>query len=141
MHPKNVSAFLDQGLSPLMPKTRRLLDLQRALTDALPPALAQACLVANVKQGKVLVYATNSAVAAKLRLLGSALQTRLSQVAGEVTGLDVQVQVPPQSGARRPAKPPLSAPALQALRELERQLVDPSIKKVITALLDANDKG
>ena len=93
-HPKNPCAFLNQpdGIAPLMPQARRLIELRKILAAMLPESLARSCSIANYKQGKVVIFAANGATAAKLKLMLPTLSEQLSQRGIEVTGLEVCVQ-------------------------------------------------
>src|SRR5438046_9342582 len=91
---KNRDAFLNQpdGIAPLMPQARRLIELREILAAVLPESLARCCSIANFKQGKVVIFAANGAIAAKLKLMLPTLLEQLSKRAMEVTGLEVSVQ-------------------------------------------------
>ena len=91
---KNPCAFLNQpdGIAPLMPQARRLIELREILAAILPESLARCCSIANYKQGKVVIFAANSAIAAKLNFMLPTLSEQLSKRAKEVTGLEVCVQ-------------------------------------------------
>ena len=91
---KNPCAFLNQpdGIAPLMPQARRLIELREILATILPESLARCCSIANYKQGKVVIFAANGATAAKLKLMLPTLSGQLSKRAKEVTGLEVCVQ-------------------------------------------------
>src|SRR5215831_16109981 len=94
MHMKNPCAFLDQadGASALMPQAERLLELRKIFSSLLPDSLARRCSVANYKQGRVVVFASDGATASKLKLMLPSLLEQLSGRATEVTGLAVVVQ-------------------------------------------------
>src|SRR3989442_14409881 len=68
---KTPYAFLDQpdGIAPLMPQARRLIELREILAAVLPESLARCCSIANYKQGNVVIFAANGAIAAKLKLM------------------------------------------------------------------------
>lgn len=91
---KNLCAFLNQpdGIASLMPQARRLIELREMLAAILPESLARCCSIANYKQGKVVIFAANGAIAAKLKLMLPTLSEQLSKRAKEVTGLEVCVQ-------------------------------------------------
>ena len=91
---KHPYAFLNQpdGIAPLMPQARRLIELRQILAAVLPESLARYCSIANLKQGKVVIFAANGAIAAKLKLMLPTLLEQLSKRAMEVTGLEVCVQ-------------------------------------------------
>jgi hypothetical protein len=91
---KNPYAFLNQPdcIAPLMPQARRLIELREVLAAVLPESLARCCSIANFKQGRVVIFAANGAIAAKLKLMLPTLLEQLSRRALEVTGLEVSVQ-------------------------------------------------
>jgi len=91
---KNPCAFLNQpdGIAPLLPQARRLIELREILAAVLPESLARYCSIANYKQGKVVIFAANGAIAAKLKLMLPTLSEQLSKRGIEVTGLEVLVQ-------------------------------------------------
>jgi len=75
-----------------MPQARRLIELREILAAVLPESFARYCSIANYKQGKVVIFAANGAIAAKLKLMLPTLAEQLSKRAIEVTGLEVCVQ-------------------------------------------------
>ena len=136
MYTKNPCAFLDQpeGIAPLMPQARRLIELRRILATVLPQSLARRSSIANIKQGKVIVFAANGAVAAKLRLMSPALLEQLSKRGIEVTGLEVRVQPPAPTPQVFEKSSEISDEAIFRLRELCGQLPDSKLKNVIGQL-------
>jgi len=133
MHPKNPCAFLNQpdGIAPLMPQARRLIELRKILAAMLPESLARSCSIANYKQGKVVIFAANGATAAKLKLMLPTLSEQLSQRGMEVTGLEVCVQ-PLSSGSQvveKSAK--ISLEATLGLMRLCEQLPDSELKTTL----------
>jgi len=133
MPTKNPCAFLDQaeGIAPLMPQARRLIELRRILATVLPESLARQSSVANVKQGKVIVFAVNGAVATKLRLMSPALLKQLSLRGIEVTGLEVRVQ-PTAPSAQVPEKSTkMNSVVASSLADLCEQLPDSELKSVV----------
>jgi hypothetical protein len=81
------------NLRSLAQLARRLEDLQHLLFEALPPALAAASRVSNLKSGLLVISAENAAVAAKLRQLAPRLLSHLEKSGIQVTGIRVDVQV------------------------------------------------
>ena len=127
---KNPYAFLNQpdGIAPLMPQARRLIELREILAAVLPESLARCCSIANFKQGKVVIFAANGAIAAKLKLMLPTLLKELSKRALEVTGLEVCVQPlasDPQA-VEKSAK--MSVEAAAGLSQLCEQLPDSELK-------------
>jgi len=135
MHPqnmpaKNPCAFLNQpdGIASLMPQARRLIELRGILAAVLPGPLARSCSIANYKQGKVVIFAANSAAAAKLKLMRPTLSEQLSKRGVEVTGLEVRVQplAPERQVIEKSAK--MSTEAAAGLAGLCEQLHDSELK-------------
>ena len=133
MPTKNPCAYLNQpdGIASLMPQARRLIELRGILTAALPESLARSCSIANYKQGKIVIFAANSAVAAKLKLLSPALLEKLSKRAIEVTGLEVRVQPLNLAGQPVEKSAKMSAEAVRGLGRLFEQLPDSELKTVL----------
>jgi len=133
---KNPCAFLNQAdsIAALMPQAERLIMLREILSSLLPEPLARRCSVANYKQGRVLIFASNGATAAKLKLMLPALLEQLSGRAMEVTGLDVAVQAlgPEQQVSEKKAK--LSSQAASGLGQLCDQLPDSELKSVLARI-------
>ena len=73
MHPKNLRSFLADGISSLIPQAQRLIELRQVIAGLLPTNLRRSSSIANYKQGKIVIFAENSAVAAKLKLLAPGL--------------------------------------------------------------------
>jgi hypothetical protein len=130
MHPKNPCAFLNQpdGIGSLMPQARRLIELRGTLSAVLPEPLARWCSIANYKQGKVVIFAANSAVAAKLKLMGPTLLKKLSKRGIEVTGLEVRVQPLDHERQVFEKSSKMSAEAAASLVGLCEQLPDSELK-------------
>ena len=130
---KNPCAYLTQpdGIASLMPQALRLIELRGILAAALPESLARSCSVANYKQGKIVIFAANSAVAAKLKLLSPALLEELSRRAVEITGLEVRVQPLNSEGQPVEKSAKMSAEAVQGLGRLFEQLPDSELKTVL----------
>ena len=137
MHMKNPCAFLDQadGASALMPQAERLLELRKILASLLPDSLARRCSVANYKQGRVIVFASNGATAAKLKLMLPSLLDGLSGRAREVTGLEVVVQAR-EEGLQVPDKSAkMSEAATSTLAAFSEQLPDSELKTVVSRIV------
>jgi hypothetical protein len=127
---KNPCAFLNQsdGIAPLMPQAKRLIELREILAAVLPESLARCCSIANYKQGKVVIFATNGAIASKLKLMLPTLLEQLSRRAMEVTGLEVCVQ-PLNSDSQLVEKSAkMSQEAALELTRLCEQLPDSELK-------------
>jgi hypothetical protein len=136
MPTKNPCAFLSQpdAIASLMPQARRLIELREILAAALPESLARHCSIANYKQGKVVVFAANSAVAAKLKLLSPGLSEELSRRAIEVTGLEVRVQPLNSEGQPVEKSAKMSIAAIGAVGRLAGQLSDSELKTALARI-------
>jgi hypothetical protein len=133
---RNAGAFLDQaeGVSSLMPKAKRLLALRRILLRALPANLARSCSIANATQEKIVLFAENSAIAAKLKLLAPSLREQFLKSGVEATSVVVQVQPPQFTPAQNKKQSVVSEAAAQALRQLSSQLPDSELKQHVDEL-------
>lgn len=133
MHTKNPCALLTQadGIASLMPQARRLLELRRIFAAALPQSLADSCSLANYKQGNVVVYAFNGAVAAKLNLLRPTLLEQLSKRGVEITGLDIRVQPRDASAQTIEKSSKITPAATHNLNRLYEQLPDSELKNAV----------
>ena len=133
---KNPCAFLNQpdGIAPLMPQARRLIELREMLAAVLPESLARWCSVANYKQGKVVIFAANGATAAKLKLLLPTLLEQLSKRAVEVTGLEVRVQALDSEHQVVEKSAKMSGEAASELAQLCEQLPDSELKIAIRTI-------
>jgi hypothetical protein len=80
----------DNGLARLSAHARRLLRLQRVFLSATPLSLQSR--IANLRSGRIVIHARNSAVAAKLRQIEPRLTDVFRSEAAEVTGIDIRVQ-------------------------------------------------
>lgn len=133
---RNAGAFLDQaeGVSSLMPKAKRLLELRRILLRALPANLAGSCTIANAAQGKIVLFAENSVIAAKLKLLAPSLRDQFLKSGVEATTVIVHVQPPQFTPAQIKKSSVVTEAAAQALRQLSSQLPDSELKEHIDRL-------
>jgi len=127
---KNPCAFLNQadGIAPLMPQARRLIELREILAAVLPESLARHCSIANYKQGKVVIFAANGAIAAKLKLMLPTLSEQLSKRGIEVTGLEVCVQPLASDSQVVEKSAKMSVEAASGLARLCEQLADSELK-------------
>jgi hypothetical protein len=130
MPTKNPCAFLNQpdGIASLMPQARRLIELRGILSAVLPPSLARRSSIANYKQGKVVIFAASSTVAAKVKLMRPTLVEQLSQRGVEVTGLEVRVQPLDHERQVFEKSSKISAEAAARLARLCEQLPDSELK-------------
>jgi hypothetical protein len=138
MHAKRIGQYLDSsaGVGRLASQAACLLAIRQVLAGALPEPLRQSCAIANYKQGKVIVLAENSAVAARLRILAPSLVELLGETGLNVTGLKVEVQPGVRSRMQVTEKKTLllSSTAACALERAARQLPEGELKRAVGAL-------
>ena len=135
MQAAKVGRFLESGLNALMPHAERIRELRDALERHIPANLRRSCCIANYVQGKVVIFADNGAVAAKLRLLAPTLQTALLQGAGQITSIEVRVQ-PLSPIIYTQIARQLSPKAAERLREISAQLPDSELKNVMRRMAE-----
>ncbi len=136
MHSKNLDAYLVQadGINSLMPQAKRLLELRQILLEVLPKPLAEFATVANYRQGKIVIFAANAAIAAKLKLLGPAIKDRFVTRGLQVTSLEIEVQPGQGVGSARAKTAILTDTARQALASLASQLAESKLKSTISTM-------
>jgi len=139
MHAKKLDKLLTSAteVGPLMPQAAELLDLGQALRELLPDSLRGLCQIARVKQGKVVIFAENNAIGARLRVLEPTIVAALGRRGRNVTGIEVRVQV----GMPRPADAGragvrLSPAAGAALRALGERLPDSPLRDAVRSLAE-----
>ena len=134
---KNPCAFLDQteGVAALMPQAERLLKLRKILASLLPDSLARHCSVANYKQGRVIIFASSGATAAKLKLMLPSLREGLSGRAKEVTGLEVVVQAREAEPQVADKSAKMSEAATSTLAAFGDQLPDSELKTAVSRIV------
>jgi hypothetical protein len=137
MHMKNPCAFLNQadGIAALMPQAERLIELREILASLLPESLARRCSVANYKQGRVVIFAANGTIAAKLKLMLPTLLEQLSGRATEVTGLEVVVQAPTSERQVIEKYSKISPETVSGLAGLCEQLPDSELKTALSRIV------
>ncbi|TMH29955.1 MAG: DUF721 domain-containing protein [Betaproteobacteria bacterium] len=111
-------------LQPVLAKTRDLRAFSELVRNFLTAELHTQTRVANFKDGKLVLLAANSAVAAKLRLLAPALERFLQERRMQVNLVSVRVQ--PIESLKKACDAQksvhFSTPALERLRELHERL-------------------
>lgn len=130
MQSKKLRAFMETGINALMPHAEQVISLRQILGDILPANLRRSCDIANYSQGKVVIFAENSAIAAKLKLMAPTLLRDLSQRVAQVTAIDVRVQ--PRTAAAQPViQRKMTEEATRSLLKLGEQLADSELKDAI----------
>ena len=134
MHSKNLRSYLDSavGIAGLLPQAERLIELRRIYSKLVPQQLLRSSSIVNYKQQKVVIFAENNAIAAKLRLLSPRLVNDFSKCGVEVTGIRLEVQ-PRQTPlkASLPKQARLSRAGTDSLEALARQLPDSTLKQAL----------
>lgn len=119
-----------------------LLRLRESASLVIPAALLRSASIANFKQGKVVIFAENNAIAAKLRLFEPRMIDVWARQGVQVSSIRCEVQpgraggLAPQKGAR------LSPAAADALGALEAGLpADSPLREAVGALTRRARKG
>ena len=133
---KNLNAYLAQtdGINSLMPQAKRLLELRHVLLEILPKPLAELATVANYRQGKIVIFAANSAIAAKLKMLGPTLKDHFVTRGLQVTALEIEVQPSQGTGSTHPKAAVLTERAREALADLASQLAESQLKSTVSIM-------
>ena len=137
MHSKNLRAYLDSavGIAGLLPQAERLIELRRTYSKLVPQQLLRSSSIGNYKQQKVVIFAENNAIAAKLSLLSPRLVSDFSKSGFEVTGIRIEVQ--PRQTTQPEAKPKLarlSQAGAERLEALAARLPDSPLKQAVSLM-------
>jgi hypothetical protein len=117
---------------------QRLLRYQRHLEAVLPPALRSHTRVANLRAGKLVIYASNASVAAKVRNCAPRLAEVFATEGTKLSEIDVRVQPLLDTPIHQaPVPKPLPSAARQrALNELADKLpTDSALREPLKRLL------
>lgn len=127
----------DGELQPVISKTRDLRALAGVVHGFLSADLARCTRVGNLKDGKLTLIATHSAVAAKLQLLAPALIRILHDRRWQVTSLSVRVQpnAPRTAPPERQKTVYLSTHALDSLRSLHSRMSPSPAREALGKML------
>jgi hypothetical protein len=137
MHSKNIRAYLDSasGIAALLPQAERLIELRRIYNELVPQQLSRSSSIVNYKKETVVIFAENSAIAAKLKLLSSRLVNDFLKRGVQVTGIRVEVQ-PREEPAKGP--PPkqakLSTAGAENLDALAKRLPESKLKQALAVM-------
>ncbi len=137
MQAKRLGEYLDLGgTTRLVPQAALLLAIRQRLSEVLPDNLQRSCVIANYKQGVVVVIAGTNATAAKLRHLEPRMIEILGKRGLKATGIKVDVQPARSFAMQVPEKKALllSAGARAALARLECQLPDSRLRRAVRRL-------
>ena len=115
-----------------------LLELLRIVIPVLPGEIAQYCSIANYKDGKLVIFAENNAVAAKLRLLAGGLPKKISvhlqQTGRQVTAVVIEVQPRVRAATASKTTVQIGAACARDMLELSKQVVDIKLKNVLISI-------
>ena len=137
MHSKKLRAYLDSaaGIAALLPQAERLIELRRIYKEIMPKQLLRSSSIVNYKQEKVVIFAENNAIAAKIKLLSPRLVNDFSKRGMQVTGIRLEVQPwQEQPKAPAPKQAKLSAAGAESLEALARRLPDSNLRRALTEL-------
>jgi len=143
MQAKRLGEYLDRGdgTSRLVPQVALLLAIRQQLSEVLPDNLWRSCVIANYKQGVVVVVAGTNATAAKLRHLEPRIIEILGKRGLKATGIRVEVQPTRSFAVQVPEKKALllSPAARAALVQLGCELPDGRLRRAIQTLVSRGD--
>lgn len=137
MHSKDLRAYLDSAaaIAALLPQAERLIELRRIYSEIVPQQLLQSSSIVNYKQEKVIIFAENNAIAAKLRLLSPRLVNDFSKRGMHVTGIRLEVQPRQEPRKELTAKQAkLSPAAAESLQALAKRLPDSRLRQALAKM-------
>lgn len=124
----------DQQLADLTAAAQAILTLDRAFKRLLPGRLAEQCQVACVRAGELVVFAHNSTVAARLRLLGNSVVAPLARQGYPLSTLRVKVLPTPPRKPRQKSFA-LSDAGIDAFARAADEVRNPVVKDALKRLL------
>lgn len=130
-----------QELRQITGKVQQLRTIQLHYEKVAPPSLLRSSQVLQIEQGELILAASNSAVAAKLRQMAPELTTQLQLNGCEVTGIQVRVQVTTPPGTRTPTPVSMSSQGKQYLTDLADSLKDSPLKSALKRLAQNSKKN
>lgn len=124
------------GAGKVMAHARLLVRLTQIYRKIVPAHLLPASTLANYKSGIIVILATNSAVATKLRQMAPTLADGFSKQGVECSGVQVKVQaVETGAQSRTSTQKPLSGPSSRTLESLRDSLPDSPLREAVATLL------
>lgn len=120
-----------------------IMRLQKTLSRKLSPQLAKRCCIGSCANGTLVIKASNSAVAAKLKQLTPSL---LEAFENHVDSIRIAVDTQDyknrnSSNTEIQRKPTLSLAGIQTLQQLEMVLTESPLKSAIHALLNRHQSN
>jgi hypothetical protein len=127
------------ALDGLIDRARALGALDKRLRQSLPEALARQCVLANVREGRLVFLASSPLWRTRLRLESASLLAAAVEAGVPAFELTVKVApmltVPPEQASHSPVTPAAAA----ALREAALQATDPELRQQLLALASLAD--
>lgn len=91
-HLAGAYAARDENLGPLAERATQLIALRKIFRETVSKDLADACEVANLRKDTLVILATTSACAAKLKQLSPRLTTLFQKRGWQVNAIKIMVQ-------------------------------------------------
>ena len=91
-HLAGAYAARHESLGPLAERASQLIELRKLFREAIPAGLAEACEVANLRKDTLVILASTSACAAKLKQLSPRLAALLQKRGWQVNSIKITVQ-------------------------------------------------
>ena len=139
MAARKLDSFLSEASSPLSRLTaaaQRLNALSDLWESIAPIGLARFCRVGRLDSGVLTLYADNGSVASKLMQQLPSLLTKFQKRGGEITGIQIDVQVNLPLAKPLPVKKnAISTQGLASLEKLKLDLPESILKEALTNLL------
>jgi len=123
------------NLQTLLQQAQKLRVLQTAWDEVAPKPLATTSRVGAFRQQTLIVYASNGAIAGKLRQLAPSLLEKIQKRGTEVTAIRVDVQGEVLPLDKKPKDLKVSHNALSSLEKLEQSLDDSPLKDALHTLI------
>jgi hypothetical protein len=118
-------------LRALTVRAEEILVLQRIWTSAVPAPLNRLCRVGLLQQGRLTVYTSSGALAAKLNLQKGRLLEKLQKQGVEVTSIHVEVQVETKPRISAGVQRRLSGKAARILADFAQTLPDSHLRQAL----------
>lgn len=139
MAARKLDSFLSEASSPLsrLNAAAQRLNALSVLWESISPfGLASFCRVGRLDSGVLTLYADNGSVASKLMQQLPSLLTKFQQRGGEITGIQIDVQVNLPLAKPLPVKKnAISTQGLASLEKLKLDLPESKLKEALTNLL------
>jgi hypothetical protein len=121
----------EPGLKSISAQAEKLSATQKIWAAIAPPPFNQQCHTGLVDDGRLTLYTSSGAVAAKLKLLAPNLLKKMQKYGLEVTSIQVEVQVKSQPRARTRLRLALSQNAAKKLLEFAKNLPDSPLQTAL----------